>query len=175
MYQSININSKDKYSMNQRLGTFSSEYLQKNVIPKVNNPQQYNLMSKSSKSIPKKEFRDSSQAFSTTQGVKSTAQLQTMAANPNFANLGSMNPSDMTVNYASSHKNIKLKFDKTTNLANISSLANTKSASGYNLDGRYKKKNSEQENDKKKISSHSGRNPKNVLNLTATITHANKL
>ena len=52
----------------------------------------------------------------------------------------------MSANYSSS-ANIKLKFDKTANLANISSLtsANKQGGSNFNVEGRYKKKNSDNE------------------------------
>ena len=64
----------------------------------------------------------------------------------------------MPNDYTQSQKNIKLKFEKTANLTNISSLA----------DGRYKKKSSEIDPEKKK-SSQSGRNNpsgKNQFSMT---------
>ena len=116
-------------------------------------------LQKSAKTIPKKDYRENP-AFNSTQGVKSTTQLtQHMAS---FGNLGNI-PQDM-INYTSSQKSLKLKFDKTANLANISSLTTTgnKSGSNFNVDGRYKKKNSDQEPaEGKKKSSQSGRNTNN--------------
>ena len=126
-------------------------------------------ISKSSKSIPKKEYNQTNQAFHTSQGVKSQANI--MGLNPSFANLGNIPHHDLTVNYTSSQKNIKLKFDKTTNLANISSLASKQTNNAnFSNEGRYKKKNSDNEGERKKMSSQSGRNQtqnfKNALSLT---------
>ena len=123
---------------------------------------------KSTKTIPKKDFRDSNQAFNTTTGVKSTAQLTGHMAS--FGNLGNI-PQEM-INYTSSQKSLKLKFDKTANLANISSLTATgnKSGTNFNADGRYKKKSSDHETADKKKSSQSGRNTNNQVKGAFSMT-----